>query len=282
MTDLLRRLAARVSGPTRYPSARPLLPSRPALERIPFDRPGSFGGEDTADGARDESAAPAQGTRSDHRETGKRRQEERTVTVTSMPPAPVVRPARGDVPALPPPTDPVAPRKARHDIDVSFERQSTTRHHGTPAAVPRSTTPAPPGVEPAARPSAGPVGVTPSASAEPGPRPDRRTLAPRRETTQSTIPRREPLQMPIVVPLPGPAPVPLTLASHAVESSALTVAEDAGPVVTISIGRVEIRAVPPAAPAAGAREPAGSSGAGAAETPSLSLGEFLRGAGGAR
>ncbi|GHG00575.1 hypothetical protein [Streptomyces zaomyceticus] len=282
MTDLLRRLAARAYGPTRYPSTRPLLPSRSALERIPFDRPKSSGREDTADGAPDESAAPAQGTGSHDRETGKRRQEERTVTVTPMPPAPLVRPARGAVPAVTPPADPVAPRKARHDIDVSFERQSTTRHHGTPAAVPRATAPAPPRVEPAARPSAGPVGVTPSASVEPGPRPDRRSLAPRRETTQPTIRRREPLQVPVVVPLPGPVPVPLTLASRAVESSALTVAEDAGPVVTISIGRVEIRAVPPAGPAVGAREPTGSSGAGAAETPSLSLGEFLRGAGGAR
>ncbi|MFE7836516.1 hypothetical protein ACFU53_10805 [Streptomyces sp. NPDC057474] len=285
MTDLLRRLAARATGHTRHPSTRPLLPPRLAMERLPVDRPGPSADEDAHEAVRVDGAALPEEGRAHDRETGKSGREERAVTVAPVTPAsaPVLRPAPAPTaaPAPPPTADRAVVREVRPDIDPSFER-STTRHPGTPAAVPLVAAPAPLMGGPDARPSAGPVGGTPSAPVEPRPRPDRRRVPPRRETAQPTTRRREPLQVPVVVPLPGPAPVPLNLVSRAVESSVVAVAEDAGPVVTISIGRVEIRAVPPAGPASGAREPAGSSGAGAAEARTLSLGEFLRGTGGAR
>ncbi|MFD8011448.1 hypothetical protein [Streptomyces sp. NPDC059762] len=77
--------------------------------------------------------------------------------------------------------------------------------------------------------------------------------------------------------------MPLTVLPRSVEPASFPAGDEPAPAVTISIGRIEIRAVPPVTHASGTPEPDGPPSAGAGRSSgTLTLGDFLRGTGDTR
>lgn len=288
MTDLLLRLAARAGGRTRAP--RPVLPPRSAAGRARSgDGPPGAVREETVrvpgapapDGA---SPAPARRTArpAPHDGGGAPAGTRRAAagdpadpggTVPPPAGAPVLRPAvlpgrritgrpgehrtgPGPAPAVPraaPVTGPAVPSAVPAGEP---ERPDPSRRSGRWGAPPAGP-PGGPGRR--ARPdcAAGPDGAGPA--------------------VPSSAPLPVPVPVPVAVPVTGPPALPVAVVPRSEERRGAP-GDVPAPVVRISIGRVEIRAVPPSAappPAVETAGPGDTGGSGGA----LSLADFLSGGG---
>ncbi|MER7539675.1 hypothetical protein ABTX77_33585 [Streptomyces sp. NPDC097704] len=284
MTDLLRRLASRATGRHHRPATVPLLPPRGAAERLP--REPVARGEDTAVQEVREVGAASHDNEASAR--GPLTADDRPGAVSAPPvPLPVVLPA----PGTPPPPDPgtyAVRREAVPGVERRVEAGGTVPHV-RPAATPVPVTPATiptPVVPPAARASAadgGAGGPEPHDEPQQEPVPRRPRLRPVAPVDDSARPARhaEALGIPVVRPVPVPVPVPPAVTPRTAAHPAVAAVTDPAPAVTITIGRVEIRAVPPATHTT-ARPEADSALPGGSGAATLSLGDFLRGTGEAR
>ncbi|MER7953729.1 hypothetical protein [Streptomyces sp. NPDC096030] len=291
MTDLLLRLASRASGRRPRPAPVPLLPPHPAAE--PPSREHARTGQDaTPEGV--PGTAPSRNGEEDGRRTVTDRRPVDDRPVTAPPdapygsPPPVVRPAPGT-----PPPPALAADTAPHGLpggDAARTDGRPTVPSPPPTAAP---VPAPSGVAEATsalapsvvRPAPAAEGRTPRVAAgerEPGEIRAQRLPAPPGQAGAPARRLREALGPPVARPVPVlPPPVPsAVIARHAGPVPVGSGAEPA-PAVTISIGRVEIRAVPPAAHVPPEPDVPSPGGTGAGTGP-LSLGDFLRGTGDVR
>ncbi|MFC8272059.1 hypothetical protein ACFUJR_05825 [Streptomyces sp. NPDC057271] len=290
MTDLLHRLASRATGRRRLPATVPLLPPRPAAER-PSREPLGSGEDATPEEVGDVAALSWDGEASGRGTwTGLRRADGLPV---SVPPAvlydspPVVHSALG----TPPPPAPVADavRREAPTGDERFVEKGGAvpqrRPLAPPVSAPPTTTVTPSAAAPAMLPSSADGGTSPAPHGGPEPserRPRRRPVAPDQDPTRPTR-REEARGVPVARPVVVPAPSPPTVVPRPVAPPSVVATTEPAPAVTITIGRVEIRAVPPAAHAPAPPEPDGvSRGGSGASVGSLSLGDFLRGTGDAR
>ncbi|MFG2328068.1 hypothetical protein ACGFMM_00435 [Streptomyces sp. NPDC048604] len=288
MTDLLHRLAARAAGHRQLPTTVPLLPPRLAAEPLSGEHLGPSVEDGVPEDAGSAAAVPARDGGASGRGTGTARlaQDHRPVPVPATPqqaPPAAARPVVEGDPLPSPAADPPG-RGGSTDAGRSDARRDSLpprRRPDTPAIAPVETVVAP--IEaPGALPPPVHSGGSPAAPdglerREPRPRP--RPVAPEHETARPT---RRLVEAP-AVPVARPVPVPTPVLPRSAEPASLTAGEDPAPAVTISIGRVEIRAVPPAPNAPVAREAEGSPSAGAGRSSgTLTLGDFLRGTGDAR
>ncbi|ARE77791.1 hypothetical protein B6R96_30800 [Streptomyces sp. Sge12] len=288
MTDLLHRLASRATGRRGRPAAVAVLPPRPAAGRAFGEREPVGPGADTtpqeaADGAArpPDDAATARGAG-----TGRGAADDRPVhgpadAPHGLPPVAVpALPARGATPSPVPAAD--AAERGTPGPVRRVEPQDTAPHR--PLAAPVSATPAttaaPSSGAPAVRAPADDGGASPVPHGRPGPdgpRPHRRPAAPGQESARPARTRKA-LGIPVARPAPLPAPVPATVRPRTAAAPTLPAPGEPAPAVTITIGRVEIRAVPPAVRAPAPSEPDGVLRSGtAAGAGTLSLGDFLRG-----
>ncbi|MEU6164334.1 hypothetical protein [Streptomyces tanashiensis] len=289
MTDLLHRLASRATGRRHRPATVPLLPPRAAGERPPREPVGP--GDDGASEEVRDTAAPGRDGEATGRTTGTDgpTADARPVAAPAPQPGPPpVVPTVAGAPLRPAPAPVAVIREAPADGEQRGAAGDTGTHgrpRVTPLPGPPAATVSPPAAVPAARPSADHGGPSPVPHDEPETgrrRPRLRPPAHDQETARPTRPA-EALGMPVARPVPGPAPAPPGPAPRTLTPPASGTPADPGPAVTITIGRVEIRAVPPAPHASARPEPDGGlRGAPGTSAGTLSLGDFLRGTGDAR
>ncbi|MEU4279166.1 hypothetical protein AB0F57_30165 [Streptomyces tanashiensis] len=289
MTDLLHRLASRATGRRHRPATAPLLPPRAAAERPPREPVGP--GDDGASEEVRDMAAPVRDGEASGRSAGTDGPTVDARPVAAPAPQPGPPPAVSTVsgaPLRPAPAPDAVLRDAPADLEHRGAAEDTGTHgrpRVTPLPGPPAATVSPPAAVPAVRPSVdhgGPSAVPHDGRGPGRRRPRLRPAAPDRETARPTRPA-ETLGMPVARPVPGPAPAPPGPAPRTLTPPASAALADPGPAVTITIGRVEIRAVPPAPHASARPEPdRGLRGGPGASAGTLSLGDFLRGTGDAR
>ncbi|MFD5408380.1 hypothetical protein [Streptomyces nojiriensis] len=285
MTDLLHRLASRATGRRGRPATVPLLPPRPGAERG-SGKPVGPGQDTTQEEVRD-VAVHAQDGEASGRGTGTGRgpADDRPVRVPAAAPSgppPVALPAPGAPPQRAPIADDVrreTPTGPARRVEAG-ETAQRPRPIAEPVSPPPATAGAPSDGTPAVRTPADDGGTSPvpHGRQEPGERrPNRRLTAPGQDPARPTR-REEARGAPVVRPVPVPAPVPPPAGPRSAAPLSLVAPAEPAPAVTITIGRVEIRAVPPAAYAPAPSEPDGAlRGGTGATSDTLSLGDFLRG-----
>ncbi|MGZ9929450.1 hypothetical protein ACXNSR_06100 [Streptomyces sp. NC-S4] len=284
MTDLLHRLASRATGRRGRPATVPLLPPRPAADRMSGKPVGP--GEDTPQEDVRDAAVHAQDGEPSARGTGTDRGPAADGPVPPPAAAPPGPPVALPAPGAPPPAAPVADAVRRATPPGSERRieagdiAPSPRPLAVPAVLAPAPAEAPPDGTPAERAPADDGGASPAPHGrlEPGERrPHRRPVAPGRDPARPARRQGAP-EVPVVRPVPVPAPVPPPAGPRSAAPPFLSAPAELALAVTITIGRVEIRAVPPAAPASVTPEPDGAlRGGRGAGTGTLSLGEFLRG-----